>query len=689
MIFKSLAILALCSATLAVANEQPKFGGSFEPTNRDYLSQFAEADAQNGGGGGSSSGFAFSSFNENTTVDTVIDTILMTGRQGRNLDGFDDVYNDVSVQDAINNGDDRQARNVIRDKLCSLGLMDCDANEQIQGKRPFLPPGELIYSQPPPGYHQQQQQQNQRPPQQNRPSVPNGAYGPARPMPPPNNAGNKFNGPPKRVGYAGPNYASRPPGSQLYVESKPPGPFYEGANPPGPIYQSGGQRPQIFEGPKPPGPVYEDNSSPYKFDNTASVQVHEQHEKYETIEYPGNQKIVEQTPAVNIHHHYHHLDGSDATKGGVVNPISATQGAASFVSGGNSYSGLSSAAEFSANGLTSGGFSPMSGSFYNKNAASSSGVYGSPSYKPIVEPSNNLITSSGPSGYDGGVNSYGGAINVGSSYGVSESNSQFQGSNQQFGGLGDFGSSSVKQPSYHSQNPDNYKKALNPGGSNLNSLSTLPQYSKYNNQYANTGSTAGQQFGNVQQQFNSGQQQFNAGQQQFNAGQQQNQFNTGENYNGYDTARQDECVCVPFDQCVSQDVIGRKDDLILPLDPRHLSSDITALDDEKTGNQTTKITATKEKDSDSSASEKKENVADEKKEEKQDEKKVVKREATDKSLPLAEDSLDQADGQAVSFFFCIYVLIGGGIKTVWILNIKCNFGLSTKTDDLEFLKVVY
>lgn len=655
MIFKSLAILAMCAATLAVANEQPKFGGSFEPTNRDYLSQFAEADSHNSGGGSSndgSSAFGFSSFNENTTVDTVIDTILMTGRQGRNLDGFDDVYNDVSVQDAINNGDDRQARNVIRDKLCSLGLMDCDANEQIQGKRPFLPPGELIYSQPPPGYHQQQ---NQRPPQQNRPSVPNGAYGPARPMPPPNN-GNKYTGPPRKVGYAGPNYASRPPGSQIFVESKPPGPFYEGPNPPGPIYQGGpsGQRPQIFEGPKPPGPIYEDNSSPYKFDNTASVQLHEQIDKYETIDYSGNKKIVEQTPAVNIHHHYHHLDGSEGTKGGVVNPISATQGAASFVSGGNSYSGLSSAAEFSANGLTTGGFSPMSGNFYNKNTASSSGVYGSPAYKPIVEPSNNLITSSGPSGYDGGVNSYGGAINVGSSFGVSE-NSQFQGSNQQYNG--DFGASSNKQPSYHSQNPDFYKKALNTnGGTNQNSLSTLSQYSKYNNQYANTGSTAGQQFNNVQQQFNNGQQQFNAGQQN------QQSFNTGENYQGYDTARQDECVCVPFDQCISQDVIGRKDDLILPLDPRHLNSDITALDDEKTGNQTTTVVSvTALKDSENSATENKENIEKVNAEKKED-KKVVKREATDKSLPLAEESLDQADGQAVSFFiYLMFNLVGFGI----------------------------
>lgn len=37
-----------------------------------------------------------------------------------------------------------------------------------------------------------------------------------------------------------------------------------------------------------------------------------------------------------------------------------------------------------------------------------------------------------------------------------------------------------------------------------------------------------------------------------------------------------DCVCVPLDQCPAQHVIGRKDDLYLPLDPRSLKTDIVA-----------------------------------------------------------------------------------------------------------------
>lgn len=40
-----------------------------------------------------------------------------------------------------------------------------------------------------------------------------------------------------------------------------------------------------------------------------------------------------------------------------------------------------------------------------------------------------------------------------------------------------------------------------------------------------------------------------------------------------------DCVCVPYDQCPAQHVIGRKDDLYLPLDPRNLKTDILAEDD--------------------------------------------------------------------------------------------------------------
>lgn len=45
-----------------------------------------------------------------------------------------------------------------------------------------------------------------------------------------------------------------------------------------------------------------------------------------------------------------------------------------------------------------------------------------------------------------------------------------------------------------------------------------------------------------------------------------------------------ECVCVNYDQCPSQEIIGRRDDLYLPIDPRNKVSDIAALSDEQLEN---------------------------------------------------------------------------------------------------------
>lgn len=42
-----------------------------------------------------------------------------------------------------------------------------------------------------------------------------------------------------------------------------------------------------------------------------------------------------------------------------------------------------------------------------------------------------------------------------------------------------------------------------------------------------------------------------------------------------------ECVCVHYDQCPSQEVIGRRDDLYLPIDPRNKGSEIVALTEEQ------------------------------------------------------------------------------------------------------------
>lgn len=58
-----------------------------------------------------------------TQVEGLINDILSSTRQGRNLQGYDEVYTDPDVQDALQKGDESEARNVIKERLCSLGLM--------------------------------------------------------------------------------------------------------------------------------------------------------------------------------------------------------------------------------------------------------------------------------------------------------------------------------------------------------------------------------------------------------------------------------------------------------------------------------------------------------------------------------------------------------------------------------------
>lgn len=628
MVIKTVAIGAILILAV-LAEEQPKWGGNFEPSNTDYLS--LESNDPIGQGATPTNE---TNVNE---IDKVIDTILMSGRQGRNLDGFDEVYSDPNVQEVLQKGDDRQARNVIKDKLCSLGLMDCE-NEQIEGKRPFLPPGELIYSQPPPGYR--------------KPNGPPNHYGPPRPMPPPhNNNGNNF-GPPRKVGYAyspqqtfgstqsfpGPVYHVKPPGP-LYVESKPPGPFYEGPQPPGPLYQGG--KPQIFEGPKPPGPIYTgpDSGSPYKFENVVE-NFHHSHGKYEVNghEYEGQAKptivvnaqggaaTTGQSAAassVNIHHHYHHIDEGASKTPVVVNnqiPVPVPQ----LVSG-NSIS----SSEFSSNG---GGFSPLSSGYeYNKikqgssysgaqfngvnsglgpvNGLSGNGVYGG-GVKPVFEQTN-TIGQSGFGSFDIS-NSYSGSAPFGHSSGGNYNgnyNNNNGGSNTQYG-QSISGTYNGNTDSFHSSNPGYYKKALNTNGG-ANSLSY--SQSGYKQQYAG-------QFGST---------------------------GAGENYQGFESNRQDnfDCVCVPYDQCPSVDIIGRKDDLILPLDPRHLRTDIEAVDEETVtvtdGNGTMTVVRVP-KDTVDSKNTTTETIDSNKKDEP---KKISKRDVSEKQ----SDAQEKADGEAVSF----------------------------------------
>lgn len=80
----------------------------------------------------SASGLVEQTAQLNTTqAEQIIDHILVSNRQGRNVDGFDEVYSDPSVQDALQKGDDAEARNLIKDRLCSLGLMQVNTSEYL------------------------------------------------------------------------------------------------------------------------------------------------------------------------------------------------------------------------------------------------------------------------------------------------------------------------------------------------------------------------------------------------------------------------------------------------------------------------------------------------------------------------------------------------------------------------------
>lgn len=105
--------------------------------------------------------------------------------------------------------------------------------------------------------------------------------------------------------------------------------------------------------------------------------------------------------------------------------------------------------------------------------------------------------------------------------------------------------------SYSSQNSQFYKKELHVGSGSPNNL--------YNQGPATFGQGQGQ-----------GQGQGNAYQTSYHEGK----------------AQEFDCVCINYDQCPSQEVIGRRDDLYLPIDPRNKGSEITALTDEQLDNIT-------------------------------------------------------------------------------------------------------
>ncbi|SPP87065.1 uncharacterized protein LOC117588921 isoform X2 [Drosophila guanche] len=584
-----MAVLLLATATLAA-----DWGNEWAPMESAMPSR-RSVDTKDAAGGSETEVqgryLVHESIQSNSTseIDTIIEQLLNSRREGRNLGEYDAVYADGNIDQALQQGNDMQARNLIRDKLCGLGLMSCE----IEEKRPFY---STIYAQgppPPSGYS-------------------GGPYGPAKPMPPPGYFGgrppmgpppsslNSF-GPPRKVGYEGPykpmsgpyrpsgpggqfggqylehpppsaidgsldgiTYTKPPPGALIY-DSKPPGPIYQGGPNGGPVYNgpssnlnsnSNGLPPYNYENPE--GGI---QGSPSSLNGFYSSQ---QSSSSSSAATSSSTKVVVGAPIdaglqQHVHHHYHHVEGTEGVKvPSVPIPIS---------------SGQTINTDFSALAQSSATYTPQASSSgsYSQSNAFNAGFNGASQ--------GGLLSQGAQSGFSGLSQKPGLSGDI---YKPNSGLSSFGGNS---GGFGQNGFGSSPSSSYHSQNPDYYKKELQTGASN-----------NYN------GISGGYQ------------------------GQGQGQYQ-GQGQGGYDTSRQQivDCQCVPFNQCPAADRIGRKEDLILPIDPRNLGKDIEALsEDAPAGNATAK--------------------ADTKKDEKQDkdEKKRTRRQA------ISDDQKDQDDNSDLS-----------------------------------------
>lgn len=411
-------------------------------------------------------------------------------------------------------------------------MFQCDGGEQVEGKRPYIAPEELVYAQPvainPVG----------RP----IPTIPvKGVrgYGPPKPVPYPSSSGS-FSGPP---GKYGPPNKFGPPGPPGYG-GKPPRRHY-GPPPSKPIYGKPTLSGEIYEGQEflsrpPPGFISESHGefghgefsqsirgdNPYQFEQGQHQSAHHKDKRVEiTVNAQGGAATASGGPTVgptggkleHVHHHYHHnIDGvSKPTV--VVNPIPISAAA------------VSSSSDLSLNSFGSSFNKPLSSGF-NPIGASGLGNYGSSSGGFTIGGTGSTFGPTiGGSGLGSG--SYGGQsiANYGSSsFGVNSFNGGVKPVSENYGPA-TFNSFGTSVGSYGTS--DLYKKELNLNSGNSNYLQ-----SSYADKY---------------QGLESGR---------------------AENY---------DCVCVPYDQCPATDVIGRKDDLFLPLDPRNLKSDIEAITDEE------------------------------------------------------------------------------------------------------------
>ncbi|CAH0694197.1 unnamed protein product [Spodoptera exigua] len=441
-------------------------------------------------------------FESNSTVlDDIVDE-LVSSKQGRSLGGFDDVYSDPTIKEALDSGDDAEARNLIKGRLCTLGLIQCE-DEDSQEKRTYLSPDEVIYAQP----------VDIKPIGKPIASIPvrgpPRAYGPPQPMsyrPRPQKI------PPKRVGYGG---NVRPGFSDKYGVAG--GNFQFSQN--SALYNAHESNFVTKS------PIYA-TPGPYAYENTKPA-----YNKYPSHSDTKTDTVVQQ----HIHHHYVHEDNKDPKV--IIKPVAIPVGSVGQLntqSFGSQFSGSQSSDIISGGGdyssITSGGFKPMSGGFNpdTKPIYESDTIYGSQygHQSNKVGHNGNILTQGLPNQFN---------------------NNAFE--DQKYGnGLG----------SYASQNNEFYKKELHVGSQN--------------NIYNQGPSTFGQSNGYA------------------------------ENYHEA-KAQNFDCVCVNYDQCPSQEVIGRRDDLYLPIDPRNKASEISALTEEQLDNLNKTDTATATAESTTNATE--------------------------------------------------------------------------------------
>jgi len=213
------------------------------------------------------------------------DSGVAADREGKSIDSYsaanDDGSQEVEVSPA--NSTDTQGRHLIRDRLCGLGLMECDDDELVEPKR-YIGPQDLIYAQP----------VSLKPVGRPIAAIPvkstgsplsSVGYGPPRPVPYPGSSSSYGSG-------SSSSYGNGPPSS---YGSGGPSSFGVGPpirNRPGPVYGISSRPPQVFES-----------------------------EAAES--YRPKQPIVSSVPSValpagnlqqHVHHHYHHSDGVDGIK---------------------------------------------------------------------------------------------------------------------------------------------------------------------------------------------------------------------------------------------------------------------------------------------------------------------------------------------------------------------------------------